>query len=123
MTPDEDIFDNDQSCMTVTRSSASFSKFNCDTTAREQTNLLTHYLDISGLYGNDDTQQNKLRSFRNGRLRSSIVSASSKRFLPFTKPGACQDESQTGQLCFETGDTRSNQNMLLTSIHTCKIYF
>jgi hypothetical protein len=44
-TPDDDLFDTDQSCMTLTRSAASFQKFDCELDAREQTNLLTHYLD------------------------------------------------------------------------------
>jgi len=73
---------------------------------------------LSSIYGNDDTQLNKLRRFIGGEMRSKKVSASSKHFLPFTKPGACVDE-QDDQLCFESGDTRTNQNMMLVSIHTC----
>lgn len=94
-------------------------RFNCESGAREQTNLLTHFLDMSGLYGNDENQQTKLRSFFDGLLKSTVTRASSKRFLPFTNPGACSDE-RTGQLCFESGDPRTNQNMMLVSIHTRK---
>lgn len=37
-------------------------------------------------------------------------------FLPAAKKDTCNDEAP-GILCFESGDSRTNQNMMLTSIH------
>jgi len=36
--------------------------------------------------------------------------------MPAAKSGTCLEEG-TGRLCFESGDTRTNQNLLLVSVH------
>ena len=102
----------------LTRSAASFDKFDCTLNAREQTNLATHWLDLSHVYGSDSSQASKLRSFNGGRLRtSSIGSFSDREFLPPADAGGCVDEIN-GEFCFESGDSRTSQNMMLVSIHT-----
>ena len=45
-TPSEELL-NDQDCEVLTRSGASFDKFDCTLGQREQTNMLTHWLDMS----------------------------------------------------------------------------
>ena len=70
-TPENDYLNNDQKCMAVPRSSASFSHFNCDLGAREQLNTRTAWLDLSQLYGNDLEMSLKLRLFKEGLLKSS----------------------------------------------------
>ena len=102
----------------LTRSSASFDHFDCTLNAREQTNLATHWLDLSHVYGTDSNTANNLRSFNGGRLKtSSIRSVNNREFMPPANPGGCVDET-SGQFCFDSGDTRTNQNMMLVSIHT-----
>ena len=83
---------------------------------------MTHFLDLGGTYGNDDAQQNKLRTFFGGLLKSSIVSSSDRRFLPFNKAGTCTDE-RGSRLCFEAGDPRASQNMMLVSVHTRNYFY
>lgn len=116
-TPDEDTLDSDQQCMGLTRSGASFSKFDCTLDAREQSNLLTHWLDLSQLYGSDSSTQSTLRSFSNGRLKTSTARDFSRDFLPTANSGTCVDESGD-ELCFQSGDVRTSQNLMLVSIHT-----
>lgn len=70
------------------------------------------------MYGSDMTQHNQLRSFRDGKLKSSKIRDFSRReFLPKSKPGGCVEEFGD-ELCFESGDSRTSQNMMLVSIHT-----
>jgi peroxidase len=117
-TPENADVDSDQQCMILTRSAASFDKFDCTLGAREQTNLQTHWLDLSQLYGSDSAQQSKLRAFSGGKLKtSSINEFSGREFLPLAQAGMCVDETNE-QLCFESGDSRTSQNMMLVSIHT-----
>lgn len=116
-TPDEDMF-TDQQCMVLTRSAASFEKFDCTLGTREQLNLLTHWLDLSQTYGNDIGQHNKLRAFRDGFLKTSSMSGfGRKEYLPHADRGKCSDESDE-VLCFEAGDVRTSQNLMLVSVHT-----
>lgn len=100
----------------MTRSAASFDKFDCTINAREQTNLATHWLDLSHVYGTDSGQLNKLRTFTGGRLRTSRVN-NGREIMPPADAGGCVDESSS-EFCFDSGDTRTNQNMMLVSIHT-----
>ena len=117
MTPRDDFMNFDQACMVLTRSGASFQKFNCTFDFREQLNLLTHFLDLSQLYGNDEAEQRSLRSFFNGRLKSSRIRRFDREFLPFATRGTCAEETNE-RLCFQSGDKRTSQNMMLVSIHT-----
>jgi peroxidase len=115
-TPDDDIF-NDQECMTMTRSAASFDRFDCTVNNREQTNLLTHWLDLSQMYGTDSSTSSSLRTNVDGLMKSSTIGGSTRDFLPKSTPGKCVDE-EGDQLCFEAGDSRTSQNLMLVSIHT-----
>lgn len=115
-TPDDDIFD-DQRCQVLTRSAASFDKFDCSLGAREQLNTVTHWLDLSHQYGSNDFTANNLRSFIDGKLKTIRIGGMDGEFMPNTKTGTCVDETNE-ELCFEAGDTRTSQNLALVSIHT-----
>lgn len=116
VTPSNDPFNIDQRCMVTPRSSASFRLFNCDLGAREQINLLSHWLDLSQTYGNDLERSFFLRKFRGGRLRVSKIRELSRVYLPFNKKGVCF--GMKGKVCFESGDVRTNQNLLLVAMQT-----
>jgi len=60
-----------QTCIKQTRSSATFAAFNCSTSYREQLNLLSAYIDGSGIYGINATRASFLRSFTGGLLKTS----------------------------------------------------
>ena len=117
-TPSNDTVFADQSCMSLTRSGAAIDKFDCTLNAREQTNLVTHWLDLSQLYGNDLTTANGLRSLTNGLLRTSVISSISSKMeqLPKATAGGCVDET-SDELCFQGGDSRTAQNLLLSTFH------
>ena len=50
-------------------------------------------------------------------MKSTKVREFSRRFLPQANAGMCSDETSE-QLCFQSGDKRTSQNMGLVSIHT-----
>ena len=80
---------------------------------REQINQITHYLDASGIYGNNDKEAANLRLFRGGELRQSDQTGTPKGNLPFSP-----SISASGVPFFEAGDTRVNdyvhQTIMLT---------
>jgi hypothetical protein len=122
-TPPDDLPQfKDQSCMSLTRSGASIDKFDCGgLNPREQTNLQTQWLDLSQVYDNDLARTTRLRTRRDGLMRTSLIPDRSNRKkpveqLPKAREGGCVDETRS-EVCFETGDARSSQNLLLTSFH------
>lgn len=70
--PADDKFNTDERCMVTPRSTPSYRQFNCPLGAREQLNMLTHWLDLSQTYGNDVQKNIKLRLHKGGQLNSSV---------------------------------------------------
>ncbi|CAF1476604.1 unnamed protein product [Adineta steineri] len=106
----------DQLCMLFPRSSAFFEREEaCQLDVREQVNQINSYLDASLIYGNDKNKADELRSFKNGQLKTT-----NQNLPPQTHTGkegnSCRG-AQVGRGCFLCGDTRSNENIGLTSIH------
>ena len=114
-TPKDDTLFADQSCMSLTRSGASIDKFDCTLNAREQVNLVTHWLDLSQVYGNDEQTTKSLRAMKRGLMKTSRISGLHEQ-LPKATKGGCVDE-KNDETCFESGDTRTSQNLMLTSFH------
>lgn len=77
---------------------------------------VTHYLDGSEIYGSDPQKAAELRSFKNGRLIA--FHEFNRELLPLSRDaklcGAVKDKTS----CFNAGDTRVNQIISLTTIHT-----
>lgn len=94
-TPVDDDSFKDQACMSLTRSGAAIDKFDCTLNAREQTNLVTHWLDLSQLYGNDANTAQGLRAKKNGLMRTSSIPGLNSRVdqLPKATAGNCVDET------------------------------
>ena len=80
---------------------------------REQINQITHYLDASGIYGNNDQEAAALRVFRGGELRQSDRIGNSKGNLPITP-----FPSVTGVPFFAAGDIRVDNYVHQTVIMT-----
>ncbi len=92
---------------------------------RDYTNNITSWIDGSGVYGSDEIRAAYLRSFVDGKLRTS-----SGDLLPFnTTTGELNDpvdpnaphmdnENPMNDKLFVAGDARANENLLLTSFHT-----
>ncbi|KAH8236646.1 hypothetical protein KR026_007355 [Drosophila bipectinata] len=105
------------SCMNFVRSApAPTGRFG----PRMQLNQATAFLDASVVYGNLEQRQSQLRSFINGSLRMYITD-DGRELLPISSNPAdgCNRVQMTrqGKYCFESGDDRANENLLLTSMH------
>ena len=118
-TPKEDKLNKDQDCMVTPRSGATYRKLDCKLGHREQLNMLTHYLDMSQIYGSDIEKNLGLRTLKGGLLNSTTNKINKKAYLPIdqNKKGTCANVKK-GVPCFMSGEIRINQNLLLSSIHT-----
>ncbi|KNC28244.1 Chorion peroxidase [Lucilia cuprina] len=87
---------------------------------RQQLNQATSFIDASVVYGNSDLRQKHLRTLSNGLLRM-YITEDNRELLPIsTNPDdGCNREVmiKQGKYCFESGDDRANENLLLTSMH------
>ncbi|BES90095.1 Animal haem peroxidase [Nesidiocoris tenuis] len=104
-------------CMEFVRSVAAP---NCMLGPREQLNQVTSYLDGSVIYGSTTKLSKRLRSFSRGRL-AVTYSADGKELLPISidLSDGCnrEEEANKGRYCFLAGDSRSNENLHLTTLH------
>lgn len=101
------------SCMKVTRSSSAFSNFDCQLGHREQLNLMTHFLDLTTVYGPNSGRTNELRLGQGGLLKFS--EGVNGRPGLFQQPGTCNG-GQPNVCQFQAGETRLNENLALVSI-------
>ncbi|XP_066589731.1 peroxidase-like isoform X2 [Prorops nasuta] len=81
----------------------------------EQLNIITHYLDLSLVYGSDDQTAASLRAGIGGRL---IVDYRDHREWPPAAPNKTTlcDVVSEEETCYLTGDSRANQNPQLAII-------
>uniref|UniRef100_A0A182QEI0 Uncharacterized protein n=1 Tax=Anopheles farauti TaxID=69004 RepID=A0A182QEI0_9DIPT len=81
-----------------------------------QLSAVTHFIDGSAIYGASNKQTHELRAHEGGRLKS----LSHRRFHNELPPlERSKDACQTGaEMCFLTGDARSNQLFSLVAVHT-----
>ena len=107
-------YTQDEKCLPFRRSCASMQTFDCYLGPREQLNKVTHFLDLSNLFGNTVEENQMLRYAHNGLLKYSIIPGSGgSEALPF-----CQNERIKDSICFLTGDEREGENVYLSSLHT-----
>lgn len=96
----------------------------CSLGHREQMNTLSHVLDASQVYGSTPERNRLLRTFRDGKLRTS--SMHNTEFLPYdptnhTEDCAISELEQRRFKCFLSGDVRVNEQAGLTMIHNLLI--
>ncbi|XP_043797588.1 peroxidase isoform X1 [Apis laboriosa] len=79
----------------------------------EQLNVVTHFLDLSLVYGSSDQVAANLRAGVNGRLRVDV--RTNREWLP-SAPNASEscDIVKPVEVCYLAGDNRVNQNTQLT---------
>ncbi|XP_075191388.1 myeloperoxidase-like [Anomaloglossus baeobatrachus] len=119
--PDDPRYISGTECIPMIRTAAVCSLTN---PRREQMNGLTSFLDASQVYGSDMNTATSLRNNTNqlGLLAVNLnFSDNGRPFLPFKSnvPDQCSRTHPTlGLPCFVAGDVRSNEQTMLTSLHT-----
>lgn len=87
---------------------------------REQYNQATAIIDGSVVYGSTEEKVNSLRTFNDGKLKMHVT-VDNRTLLPVNKDprDGCNEaeENAKGRYCFASGDSRSNENLHLTSMH------
>lgn len=117
--PEDPVFGVNSShrghCLPFTRSIAACQCPGHNELARTQVNQLTSFIDGSQVYGSDDEHASNLRLFIGGLLKSGgSTSTSRKENLPFQEKMAPRGNIPL----FDAGDTRSNEVVTLTVMHT-----
>ena len=79
---------------------------------RQQFNVITAYIDASNVYGSDVVRAAALRTFTDGKLKTS-----SDEHLPFNTDGLPNAGGPSPTL-FLAGDIRANEQIALTAMHT-----
>lgn len=79
---------------------------------RAQTNSITAFIDASNVYGSDEERATALRTFSQGKLRTS-----DGNLPPYNTDGLANAGGNSASL-FLCGDVRANENILLTCMHT-----
>lgn len=95
------------------------------TNTRQQTNLITSWIDASNVYGSDETRANWLRTFSDGKMKTSQGDLLPYNTLSGEKSGAIDPNapSMAGDgggtlITFVAGDVRAPEQPGLTSLHT-----
>jgi len=87
-------------------------------------NSVTAYIDASAIYGSDEYTANWLRSFTDGKLRTSrgnllpFNTTTGEYEAPFDPSAPVLEYRPNNFIGFVAGDTRLNQNLLLITMHT-----
>ena len=105
------FFRGQKSCMNFVRSSPG-PALDCSLRYREQVNQLTHWLDLSQVYGSSLTEQREVRAFTGGRL---LINAGPDGPL---LPVDTQETSCKAGACMKAGDGRVNEQPNLGVMHT-----
>jgi len=117
--PSTDLAMGSQKCVQFTRSSPSFQSVDClNQTHREQLNQISSFLDLSQVYGTSVAASNSLRSFSKGQLLTSSGLSSTFNYLKKSTTDQCSTDANPALKCFQAGESRTNENLGLTSVHT-----
>ncbi|XP_077288383.1 peroxidase-like isoform X2 [Arctopsyche grandis] len=98
-------------CMNFTRTVTDKDMGCCKPDApAKQINAVTDYLDLSNVYGLNQEMANDLRSFRGGKLATEV--RNNHIFAPKENNmrDNCRCSMGNENVCYKTGDSRSNQN-------------
>lgn len=92
---------------------------------RQQMNSITSFIDASVVYGHTPKSESYLRDLSglNGKLaiNDRFTDPKGRPYLPFvaTLPSPCRQDGRGERVeCFSAGDSRVNEGLSLTSLHT-----
>ncbi|CAI9737911.1 chorion peroxidase-like [Octopus vulgaris] len=104
-------------CLSFARSATS-PPLNCKLGPREQLNQNTHFIDVSQIYGSDESTTNSLRTMVAGKMKTSAI-GDGMMPLDLFNAANCKLRNVNGNItyCFSGGDDRLNENPLLLSLH------
>lgn len=75
----------------------------------EQLTMVSAFMDLSLVYGNDDDQHRPIRAFHGGRM--AVATRNSYEWPPLAANATAScDTQEPNEICYRTGDTRTNQN-------------
>lgn len=81
----------------------------------EQLTVVTAFMDLSLVYGNNDAQHQPLRAYRGGRL--TVEERNGYEWPPQARNASASCDVQSDrEVCYLAGDTRVNQNPGLTTL-------
>uniref|UniRef100_A0A7N5ZVG9 Eosinophil peroxidase n=1 Tax=Anabas testudineus TaxID=64144 RepID=A0A7N5ZVG9_ANATE len=114
---------NSQQCIPFVRSAATCGSGQTfgTTTARQQLNSLTSFIDAGQVYGSDEGTARSLRDLTSNRglLRvNTQFNDNGRELLPFVNSSTNFCANRRFISCDRAGDGRSNENIALTSLHT-----
>jgi len=114
MVGDADSFMNFRECMPFRRNFDQSVEFDCPSEYRNQFDGNTHFLDSSNVYGSNEEEDELVRLYEDGLLKFSDIPGSNMESLPIVDITKCPERIG----CFVAGDERSEENTLLTAVHT-----
>ena len=103
-----------RTCMNFARSEGALD-IDCQPGPFQQINQITHWLDSSNVYGSSVEESRKLRFFRNGLMKTQIISDDGE-LLPQNFEEECPGGAS--KRCFLAGDGRVNEQPNLAVLHT-----
>lgn len=77
--------------------------------------MVTHYADLSFLYGSDSVTLSEIRAFNNGLMLADSIPGINRDFLPFVSSPFCNGVDPFDR-CFKSGESRTEHNIYLTGI-------
>jgi len=104
---------NRKTCMNFVRTMTGC-PLDCSIRYREQINQVSHFLDLSQVYGSTEEEVENLRTKRGGRMRTGP--GPDGPLLP-DEDGKKKDECKVG-VCMKAGDSRVNEVPNLSLLHT-----
>lgn len=103
-------------CMEFVRSIAA-PRSDCTFGPREQLNQLTAFIDGSMIYGSSENESKMLRSFNGGKLKHTNLDGVELLPMDIDRDAECMND-RDNLPCFTAGDSRVNEQTLLTVMHT-----
>ncbi|CAF0786429.1 unnamed protein product [Didymodactylos carnosus] len=116
-TPQGDPWMSDQKCMTIPATAEALSDPTCSLGIRGLMNGNTHFLDLSMIYGSKKETTENFREHRDGLMKITRV-APFQDYLPIMESGRSCVDANDRIKCFQAGDPRVMENLLLTGITT-----